>query len=56
MRLRLSDLKLEKAINLKGISLVGYYNVWFAMAPDNSVMMLRNAGTWDVYALDWEEP
>jgi Tol biopolymer transport system component len=56
MRLRLSDLKLEKAINLKGIALVGYYNVWFAPAPDNSVMMLRNAGTQDVYALDWEEP
>jgi Tol biopolymer transport system component len=56
MRLRLSDLKLEKAINLKGIALAGYYNVWFAPAPDNSVMMLRNAGTQDVYALDWEEP
>jgi len=55
-RLHLSDLKLEKAINLKGIALVGYYNAWFAPAPDNSVMMLRNAGTNDVYALDWEEP
>jgi len=55
-RLHLSDLKLEKPINLKGIALVGYYNAWFAPAPDNSVMMLRNAGTHDVYALDWEEP
>jgi serine/threonine protein kinase/Tol biopolymer transport system component len=56
MRLRLSDLKLEKVINLKGISLAGFYNSWFGVAPDDSVMMLRNAGTQDVYALDWEEP
>jgi len=56
MRLRLSDLKLEKIINLKGIGLAGYYGGWFALAPDGSVMMLRNAGTVDVYSLDWQEP
>ena len=56
MQFRVSDHKLEKAVSLKSISLVGYYNSWFAVAPDGSVMMLRNAGTQDVYALDWEEP
>jgi Tol biopolymer transport system component len=56
MRLHLNDLKVEKVVSLKGIALVGYYNGWFAPDPDNSVMILRNAGTWDVYSLDWEEP
>ena len=27
-----------------------------ALAPDDSPLLLRDAGTSDVYALDWEEP
>jgi serine/threonine protein kinase/Tol biopolymer transport system component len=56
MRVRLSDRKIEKAVDLKNFVTTGFYGVWFASAPDGSPMMLRNAGTQDVYALDWEEP
>jgi hypothetical protein len=43
-------------VDLKNFATVGYFGFWFAVAPDDSPIMLRNAGTQDVYALDWEEP
>jgi len=52
----MSDLKVEKTLDLKNFVIVGFYGGWFAPAPDGSPLMLRNAGTTDVYALDWEEP
>jgi len=27
-----------------------------ALAPDGSLLLLRDAGTQDVYALDWKNP
>jgi hypothetical protein len=29
---------------------------WFAAAPDNSLITARDAGTDEIYALDWEAP
>jgi serine/threonine protein kinase/Tol biopolymer transport system component len=57
IRIRLSDHKTERVVDLKNFVTTGYYgSSWFAVAPDDSPIMLRNAGTQDVYALDWEEP
>ena len=56
IRIRLSDHKTERVVDLKNFVPVGFYGSWFAVAPDDSPIMLRNAGTQDVYALDWEEP
>jgi serine/threonine protein kinase/Tol biopolymer transport system component len=56
IRIRLSDHKTERVVDFKNFVTVGYYGAWFAVAPDDSPIMLRNAGTQDVYALDWEEP
>jgi hypothetical protein len=56
IRIRLSAHKTERVVDLKNFVGVGYYGQWFAVAPDDSPIMLRNAGTQDVYALDWEEP
>lgn len=56
IRIRLSDHKTERVVDLKNFVPVGYYNTWYAVAPDDSPIMLRNAGTQDVYSLDWEEP
>ncbi len=56
IRIRLIDHKTERVVDLKNFATVGYYDGWFAVAPDDSPIMLRNAGTQDVYALDWEEP
>jgi serine/threonine protein kinase len=56
MRIRMGDRTIEKAVDLKSFTTVGFYGGWFTGAPDGSPIMLRNAGTQDVYALDWEEP
>jgi serine/threonine protein kinase/Tol biopolymer transport system component len=56
IRVRLSDHMTERVVDLKNFSPVGYYGFWYAVAPDDSPIMLRNAGTQDVYSLDWEEP
>jgi Tol biopolymer transport system component len=56
IRIRLSDHKTERVVDLKNFATAGYYGFWLAVAPDDSPIMLRDAGTQDVYALDWEEP
>jgi serine/threonine protein kinase len=56
MRIRMGDRTIEKAVDLKSFTIVGFYNGWFTGAPDGSPIMLRNAGTTDVYALDWDQP
>jgi len=29
---------------------------WVGLGPDDTPMVLRNAGSQDIYALDWEAP
>jgi hypothetical protein len=29
---------------------------WFALAPDDSPVLLRDIGSQEIYALDWEAP
>jgi hypothetical protein len=29
---------------------------WFAVGPNNSLITARDAGTEEIYALDWEAP
>jgi hypothetical protein len=56
MRARVSDLHVERVADLKNVALVGQYGYWVAPTPDGSFMLLRDAGTTDVYSLDWQEP
>ncbi len=56
VRIRISDHKLERLLELKNISLAGHWGHSMTLTPDDSPVLLRNAGTQDVYALDWEEP
>jgi len=56
MRARMSDLHAERIADLKNVATVGQYRFWFALTPDGSFMLLRDAGTSDVYSLDWQEP
>jgi len=52
-RLRVSDGKLEQAVSLNDIR-IGWY--WTGLAPDDSPMVIRDASTQEIYALDWEAP
>ena len=32
------------------------YGPWTGLAPDDSTLTLRDIGSQEIYALDWEEP
>ena len=51
-RVRLRDRKTERFAALKGI----HVDLWFAPAPNNSLITSRNVGVGEIYALDWEAP
>jgi len=56
LRFHLSNHKIERIVDLKDFEPAGYWHGWsLAIASDNSPLLLRNAGTSDVYSLDWEE-
>ena len=52
-RVRIGDHKLEQVVSLRD-----FRGAWggFTLAPDDSPLLVRDAGTQDVYALDWEAP
>ncbi len=53
-RIRISDHKVEQVANLNNFVTTGRYGGSLALAPDDSPLLLRDAGTQDVYAVDWE--
>ena len=55
-RVQISDHKLEQVVSLKDFRQVPGWGTWTAPAPDDSPLLLRDVGTQDIYALDWEAP
>jgi Tol biopolymer transport system component len=57
-RLRIRDRKLEQVGSLKGFRWPDSPLVWgwLGLGPDDSPLLLRDAGTHDIFALDWEAP
>ena len=55
MRVRIRDRKLERVADLKNFRQAGYWSVWLGMAPDDSPLLLRDTGTQEIYALDWQD-
>jgi eukaryotic-like serine/threonine-protein kinase len=56
MRVRIRDRKLERVADLKNFRQAGFFGYWLGMAPDDSPLLLRDTGTQEIYALDWEAP
>jgi Tol biopolymer transport system component len=56
LRIRISDRKVEQVADMKNLPMTGYYGIWLGLAPDDSPLLLRDAGSQDIYALDWEAP
>jgi len=54
MRVRLRDRKIERVADLKNFRETGFYSVWLSLAPDDSPVLLRDTGTQEIYALDWQ--
>jgi Tol biopolymer transport system component len=53
-RVRISDGKVEQVANLEGLQLVD--GTWMGLAPDDSPLFVRDVGSYELYALDWEAP
>ncbi len=56
MRVRIRDRKVERVADLKNFRQAGFYSIWLGMAPDDSPLLLRDTGTQEIYALDWQTP
>jgi serine/threonine protein kinase/Tol biopolymer transport system component len=54
-RVRIGDHKLEKLLSLTRLPLTGFFG-WTGLTPDGSPLVLRDIGTQEIYALDWEAP
>ena len=55
-RVRISDQKLEQVVSLKDFRQAPDWGSWTAPAPDGSPLLVRDAGTQDIYALDLQLP
>jgi eukaryotic-like serine/threonine-protein kinase len=54
MRVNIRDKKVERVADLRNFRQAGFFSIWLGMAPDDSPLLLRNTGTQEIYALDWE--
>jgi eukaryotic-like serine/threonine-protein kinase len=54
-RVRISDRKVEHLVSLTNIRRTGTFR-WTGLARDDSPLLLRDAGTDEIYALDWQAP
>jgi DNA-binding winged helix-turn-helix (wHTH) protein/Tol biopolymer transport system component len=55
-RWKVSDNTTETVAGYPDFSLTGVYGVWFGLAPDGSILLLRDESTRDLYALDMDLP
>jgi Tol biopolymer transport system component len=56
-RVGIGDRKVELWANLTGFRLArGVFGEWFGWTPDDQPLMLRDEGTQDIYALEWQTP
>ena len=56
-RLHITNRKLERVVSLNNIRRVrGWAGPWSGLTPDNFPLVLRDTGSVDIYALDWQAP
>jgi hypothetical protein len=56
VRIRISDGKLEQLMTLKDVRQAPGWGDRCGLGPDDSPLLIRDAGTQDIYALAWEAP
>jgi Tol biopolymer transport system component len=56
LRVGISDRKVEQVVDLKNFRAGGFFGFSLDLGPDDSPLLLRNTGTQEIYALDWEAP
>ena len=59
LRVRIRDHNVERVTDLEGFrraESAAYLWPWMGLAPDDSPLLIRDAGTQEIYALDWDKP
>jgi hypothetical protein len=56
LRIRINDRKVERVSDLTNLPTTGDIGPWPGLGPDDSLLVLRDIGTQNIYSLDWEEP
>jgi Tol biopolymer transport system component len=57
LRVRVDDHTVEEVASLGHMKRAGLNGgFWFGITPENSPLVLRDTGTQEIYALDWQEP
>jgi hypothetical protein len=57
LRVRIANGKVEEVASLKDMRQTGFRSgVWMGLAPADSPLVLRDLGTQEVYALDFQAP
>ncbi len=55
-RVSIPEGKVEQAASLEGVQLTGDHGEWLGLTPDDSPLVLRDTGTFDVVSMDFIEP
>jgi len=56
LKISVGNHQIEKVAEFDGFKTTGRYRGSLALMPDDSPLLLREAGTQDVYAFDWQAP
>jgi serine/threonine protein kinase/Tol biopolymer transport system component len=56
MRVPMAGGSPERVVDLKNIRLTGHFGASLSLTPNDQPILTRNAGTHEVYALDWQAP
>ena len=55
VRIRMADAEVEMIADLKNLRRsFGIFAFWRGLTPDNSPLLVRDTGTQEIYALDWD--
>jgi serine/threonine protein kinase/Tol biopolymer transport system component len=56
-RVRLADHKVERLLDLRDFSRgTDFWGAWTGLAADNSLLMMRDKSTQEIYSFDWQAP
>jgi hypothetical protein len=54
VRIRVPDGKVERVLDLKGITLGGYWPDWVSLLPDDSPLLMLDKSTQEIYRLEFQ--
>ena len=55
-RLAIPGGKIEQVASLRALRLTGVYNFWLGLMPDDSPLVLKDAGTQEIVSMGWTAP